>query len=79
MKKYRNAALCNAEALALYKKISNGTDSTDIAKTLIVRGDYYTTTGRESRGREEYRRGLKILMKLEPDNPLVREMLFILS
>ena len=79
MKRYRNAALCNAEALAIFIKISNGTDSTDIAETMSARGDYYRATERQGRGNEEYQKALEIFIRLEPDNPTVKYLQFILS
>ena len=78
MQQYGNAALCNSEAFAIFKKISKGEDSIYIAKTRGARGDYYRATGRERRGIEEYQKALEIFRRLEPDNPEVQKIEFIL-
>ena len=68
MEQYSDADQCYTEALAIYRKLSPGGDSVDIAKTLNNQGVNYNHMKQYSNADQCYTEALDIYRKFSPDD-----------
>ena len=65
---YDDAESCYLKALDVWRQISQGADSVDIAKTLRILGWCYRDAGMDRKAIEIWTQALDITIKVDPEN-----------
>ena len=75
MKQYNKAEDYCLQALTIYRQISHGADSVDIARTLYDLGINYAAAGDNIKSREVWRQAVDIYMTLDPGSPRIKKLI----